>query len=90
MNKEFKRFKNLPQKMQSDVCFILLFNITGSECIDEAELMWSWLEEINPLIHVLNINGIHEKVELFGEFNSKLHNKITQYLTFVASEINTL
>lgn len=90
MNKVFKRFNNLPIQTQSDVCELLLFNSIGSVDDDEFDLMYLFLEEVNPLVYTLNINGYYECVETFGSDTIKLNNKITQYLTFVAREIHTL
>ena len=90
MNKIFKRFNNLPIQTQNDVCGMLLFNMIGSEDNDEFDLMYLWLEEINPLVYVLNINGIYEGLETFGGDTHKIENKVTQYLCFVCEQIHTL
>lgn len=90
MNKIFKRFNNLPIQTQNDVCEMLLFNMIGSECNDEFDLMYLFLEEVNPIVYTLNVNGYYECVETFCSDTIKLNNKITQYLTFVAREIHTL
>lgn len=62
---------------------MLLFNMIGSEDNDEFDLMYLWLEEINPLVYVLNINGIYEGLETFGGDTHKIENKVTQYLCFL-------
>jgi hypothetical protein len=90
MNKIFKRFNNLPIQTQSDVCEMLLFNMIGFYNKSELKLMSLWLEEINPLIYVLNVNGVYKGLETFSDDTKKIENKVTQYLLFAASEINTL
>jgi len=90
MNKIFKRFNNLPIQTQSDVCEMLLFNMIGSDDKSELKLMYLWLEEINPLVHTVCVNGIYECFETFSDDTKKIENKVTQYLLFIAEQINTL
>ena len=91
MNKEFKRFNSLPIQTQNDICEILLFNEIGSKDSSEIELMYMWLEEINPLVYtLLCANGFYKCVKTFGCDTMKIKNKVTQYLCFVCEEIHTL
>lgn len=80
MNKEFKRFISLPIQTQYDVCTVLLFSKMGSECNYEFDLMLLWLEDVNPLIYVLAVNGVFENIELFGDAHKQLDEKVADYL----------